>query len=100
MPCGARPQRSLEMELGMRDLIILRPYPAKPIAARRFTNISTGLTTDAFKLSLARSHLGASGLATHLTSTTGNYINAGATSGARHHLDITEILGSSTRHPE
>ncbi|MFD0360697.1 neuraminidase-like domain-containing protein [Nocardia sp. GCM10030253] len=90
----------------MPDLIILRLFPAKPMAPADFTTILTGLKITANDLTFADSvdgvELGsASGLADpHLGSTTNNQVNINNTKLLQHYIDVTDPLGTTTRELE
>ena len=90
----------------MADLVILRLHPTKPMAPADFRTVLTGLQIDVYDLSFGDSLQGvllgsASGLANpHLTSTTNNQVNINTTSILQHYLDITDLLGGTTRHLE
>ncbi|WP_067836727.1 hypothetical protein [Nocardia lijiangensis] len=90
----------------MSDLIILRLYPAKPMAPSDFTTVLSGLKVTAYDLTFADSvggvELGfASTLADpHLGSTTNNHVDITSTQLLQHYIDVTDPLGVTTRELE
>ncbi|WP_431970063.1 neuraminidase-like domain-containing protein [Nocardia sp. bgisy134] len=90
----------------MPDLIILRLFPAEPMAANDFTTVLTGLKITAYDLTFAESVEGvelgsASALADpHLGSTTNNHVDIESTQLLQHYIDVTDPFGATTRELE
>ncbi|MBV9772573.1 MAG: hypothetical protein JO040_01400, partial [Gemmatimonadetes bacterium] len=85
----------------MPSLIILRLHPVKPVDAATFTSYLTGLSIEAFDLTLADSVSGvsigtASGIANpHLGSPANNSVTIGSTSILQHYQNL--VVGPSTK---